>query len=115
LHTYFVSDSSILVHNTCERPYSPSPKHEPGGWGTEMDLDSATAQRVLSEGILGPNGRQVYGYHNGKMYEFQPDNVGAYHGYPVPGNEVPTAVLRTLRDAKIITRSEYGRFLRGKA
>lgn len=45
-----------------------------------MDLDNETAQSVLSKGMTGPNRRQVYAFHEGKLYEFQPDNVGGYHG-----------------------------------
>ena len=96
-----------------QRRYDPSPKHAEGGFGTLMDLDDATARRVLNEGITGPNGKQVYGFHDGKIYEFQPDNVGGFHGYPVPGTEVPNQVLRQWRDAGVITDAEYRRFVRG--
>lgn len=64
---------------TCARwgeklKYSPTKKHEKGGWGTLMDLDNGTASEVLNNSQQG--GKQKYGFHNGKMYEFQPDNVG---------------------------------------
>src|SRR6185503_8786496 len=85
------------------RKYVPSPKHEPGGWGTPMDLNDTTAQAVLNAGVPGPNGKQIYGLHDGRIYEFQPDNVGGFHGYPVPGTEVPPAVLRQWRDQGLIT------------
>ncbi|SOY59690.1 Filamentous hemagglutinin family N-terminal domain protein (fragment) (plasmid) [Cupriavidus taiwanensis] len=45
------------------------------------------------------------------MYEFQPDNVGGWHGYPVPG---PTSVLRTLLQRGDITKAEYGKLIKGK-
>ena len=94
--------------------YSPTQKHRPGGWGTEMDLDDATAGQVLDNGMFGPNGNQRYGYHNGRLYEFQPDNVGGFHGYPIRGNEAPPEVLRELRDNGTITKSEYNKFVKGK-
>ena len=47
---------------------SPSPKHEPGGWGTPMDLNDTTAQAVLNAGVPGPNGKQIYGLHDGRIY-----------------------------------------------
>jgi len=72
------------------------------------------AQNVLDQGILAPNGRQIYGYHNGKVYEFMPDNGGGYHGYPVPGTEVPAQVLRTMRDQGTISSAQYGRLIRGR-
>ena len=46
----------------------PSPKHEPGGWGTPMDLNDTTAQAVLNAGVPGPNGKQIYGLHDGRIY-----------------------------------------------
>jgi hypothetical protein len=104
----------VVTDRFDSRTYTPTAKHEPGGWGTEMDLDRETAERVLNDGILSPNQRQVYGYRNGKVYEFQPDNVGGYHGYPVPGNEVPPPVLRQMRDEGTITNSEYKKLTKGK-
>lgn len=95
------------------RNYVPSPKHERGGAGTQMDLDPETAQQVLEEGI--GSGRQVYGYHNGQLYTFQPDNAGGYHGYPVPGSRVPIQVLREMRDqGTIATNAEYERLRKEK-
>jgi hypothetical protein len=75
--------------------YIPSPKHAPGGWGTLMDLSNEVAQAVLDKGIVG--GRQIYGYYDGKFYEFQSDNAGGFHGYPIPPNEVPPKVLKELQ------------------
>jgi hypothetical protein len=50
---------------------------------------------------------------DGRLYEFQPDNAGGWHGYPIPGNEAPIAVLRGLRDNGAITNAEYNRMRRG--
>ncbi|MGD8218315.1 hypothetical protein ACNT2N_12215 [Pseudomonas thivervalensis] len=77
-----------------------------------MDLDDRTAQEVLSSSISG--GKQQYGFHEGKLYEFQPDNAGGWHGYPIPGNEAPSSVLRKLRDDGIVTPAEYNRLRKGK-
>jgi hypothetical protein len=76
--------------------YVPSPKHAPGGWGTLMDLSDEVAQAVLDKGVV--NGRQIYGYFEGKFYEFQSDNAGGFHGYPVPPNEVPSNVIKQMQD-----------------
>lgn len=78
--------------------YVPSPKHEVGGWGTPMDLNDETAQRVLDRGVR--YGRQIYGYHDGKFYEFQYDNAEGYHGYPV--SRVPTPVVRKMQASGIL-------------
>lgn len=96
------------------RKYQPTQKHEKGGWGTEMDLPPETAQTVLDNGITGPNGSQIYGHHDRKLYEFQPDNTGGYHGYPVRGTEVPPKVLRTMKDNGTITNAEYNKFRKGQ-
>jgi hypothetical protein len=74
----------------------PSPKHALGGWGTLMDLNDEDAQAILNKGVV--NGRQIYGYFKGKFYEFQSDNVGGFHGYPVPLNEVPSKVIKKMQD-----------------
>lgn len=76
--------------------YVSSPKHAPGGWGTLMDLSDEVAQAVLDKGVV--NGRQIYGYFEGKFYEFQSDNAGGFHGYPVPPNEVPSNVIKQMQD-----------------
>ncbi|MDB6375134.1 hypothetical protein [Photorhabdus bodei] len=47
---------------------------------------------ILNNSIQG--GKQRYGIADGKLYEFQPDNAGGWHGYPIPGNEAPPKVLR---------------------
>ena len=92
--------------------YNPTKKHGPGGWGTLMDLDYNTAYNVLLNSV--PGGKQRYGYHDGKLYEFQPDNVDGWHGYPVKGTEVPPSVLRYFRDNGIITSPQYNKMIKGK-
>lgn len=92
--------------------YSPTDKHKPGGWGTEMNLDDATAFKVLnaSESL----GKQKYGIHEGVIYEFQPDNVGGWHGYPIPGIELVgqkggSKILREWLKIEKITKTEYNK------
>ncbi len=92
--------------------YQPTRKHEKGGWGTEMDLDKKTAQNVLDDSVQA--GKQRYGWYNGKLYEFQPDNAGGWHGYPIRGNEAPVSALRDLLSRDVITRAEYTQLIRGK-
>ncbi len=79
------------------RRYVPTLKHAPGGRGTRMDLNDETAQTVLDDGIA--YGGQVYGYHHGKLYIFQYDNAGGYHGYPV--DRVPIPVIRKMQETGI--------------
>jgi hypothetical protein len=96
-----------------DHKYELTKKHARGGWGTEMDLDNDTAQEVLNNGLTSPNGRQVYGYRDSKIYEFQPGH-NAYHGYPVPAGEVPSSVLKEFLDQGLITKSEYNRMRKNK-
>lgn len=77
-----------------------------------MDLDDASATEVLNNSIQG--GRQRYGYKDGKLYEFQPDNAGGWHGYPIKGNEAPPSVLKEMKETGIISKPEYNRMIRGK-
>jgi len=92
--------------------YAPSKKHQKGGWGTEMDLDDATASKVLNNSIQG--GKQRYGWFNGKLYEFQPDNQGGWHGYPIKGTEAPISVLKQLLQRKDINNAQYNKLIKGK-
>lgn len=75
--------------------------------GTPMDLSNQEAKKVLNDSVQG--GKQRYGYSGGKIYEFQPDNVGGWHGYPIPWNEAPVSVLRGLRDNGEINNAEYNK------
>lgn len=90
----------------------PSPKHALGGWGTPMDLSDSQAQNVLNNSIQG--GKQKYGLSGGKLYEFQPDNVGGWHGYPVQGTEVPPKVSREFLSRGDISKAEYNKMIKGK-
>lgn len=91
-----ITNLTYVSHAKNLRPcYVPSPKHALGGWGTLMDLNDEVAQAVLDKGIV--SGRQIYGYYNGKFYEFQYDNFAGFHGYPVEENEVPYKVIESLK------------------
>ncbi|GAB4291380.1 MAG: hypothetical protein Fur0025_26530 [Oscillatoriaceae cyanobacterium] len=76
--------------------YVPSPKHAPGGWGTLMDITDEEAQAILDTGIA--SGKQIYAYYQGKYYEFQDDNAGGFHGYPVDSREVPADVIKRITE-----------------
>ena len=93
---------SVQVFKDLHRKYVPNPKHAIGGWGSLMDLSDDVAQQVLNDGIQDPSGKQIYSYHQGKFYEFQPDNAGGYHGYLIQDESVPTKVLKLMRERRII-------------
>jgi hypothetical protein len=89
--------TDVSQANKLRPRYVPTRKHDAsrGGWGTLMDLGDEVAQAVLDKGVV--NGRQIYGYFEGKFYEFQSDNVGGFHGYPVALNEVPPKVIKKMQ------------------
>lgn len=95
-----------------ELRYVPSAKHAAGGFGTRMDLDPQVAKEVLNRGLLGPNGRQIYSFHDRKIYEFQPDGTGSFHGYPISSRELPTQVLRNMLEGGMIDTPQYRELLR---
>lgn len=101
-----------LAYTPEKSKYVPSHKHAAGGWGTPMDLSDSKAQEVLNNSIQG--GEQKYGVSDGKIYEFQPDNVGGWHGYPVPGTEAPPKVLREILARGDINKAEYNKMIKGK-
>ena len=70
-----------------------------------MDLDPMSAQIVLNSSVRG--GKDRYGYSSGKVYQFYPDNVGGYHGYPVVGSKVDGSVLKALRDSGLFNNKIY--------
>ncbi|MEI2264974.1 hypothetical protein MKZ79_06990 [Erwinia sp. CGal63] len=105
-------DDLAYLSDSSENKYVPSPKHALGGWGTPMDLSDTKAQEVLNDSIQG--GKQRYGMNSGKVYEFQPDNVGGWHGYPIPGTEAPPKILREFLNRGDVTKAEYNKLIKGK-
>ena len=77
-----------------------------------MDLSLEQGREALASSVK--SGKQRYSYYNGKIYKFQPDNAGGWHGYPVSGKEVPTEVLRDYKTKGIISISEYRRIIKDK-
>ncbi|MCX8567126.1 MAG: hypothetical protein ON057_001853 [Glomeribacter sp. 1016415] len=77
-----------------------------------MNLSDAEAKEVLDNSIQ--SGKQRYGVHNGQMYEFQPDNVGGWHGYAIKGSKVPASILREFSTQGSIAQSKYKKIIKGK-
>lgn len=86
----------------------------PWGGATKMDLDDATAQRVLNCTIQ--HGDQRYGHHQGKLYCFQTEDHGTtWHGYPIGVSELarlgnPPA-LEELIEAGFMSEAERGNLM----
>ena len=101
------------VRNMADKS-APTKKHQQGGWGTLMDLPDNVAQDVLNKSIQGGTKKQKYSYHEGKLYEFQPDAQGGWHGYPIKGTEAPPDVLKKLKENGQVTSAEYKKLVKGK-
>ena len=98
--------------------YEPSPKHDPKtgypGASKSNIPDIKTGQELLENSYGSSKVKQRYVWYRGKLVEFQPGNDGTWHDYTVDGNEVPTDVLRQMRDDGSITNSEYNKLKKGK-
>lgn len=93
--------------------YSPTFKHTKYGFGSKMDLDYNTASEVLNSSTK--LGRQRYGYKNGKIYEFQNDNVGGWHGYPIPYSEMGQGgadIVRNWQKSGLMSKAEYNKLIK---
>ena len=97
--------------------YAPSPKHEPGGWGSKNPIKSPQeGQHLLETGYK--SGKQVYNVtSDGTIVKFQPANTpgNEYHSYKVDSpRDIPASILKAmLRDGKI-SRAEYNKIRKGK-
>ena len=93
--------------------YAPSPKHGPGGWGSEDPIKTPQeGQQLLETGYK--DGKQRYNVtSNGTIVKFQPANTpgNEYHSYKVDSpRDIPASVLKAmLRDGKI-SRVSYSFF-----
>ena len=97
--------------------YLPSPKHEPGGWGSENPIKSNhEGQQLLNEGY--PDGKQIYNVtEDGIIVKFQPDNTpyNTYHAYQVSKpRDIPPSILKQMLKDNKITRADYNRIRTGK-
>jgi len=105
-----------------ELKYLPHKKHnQQGTWNgaSVMDLSDDVAQKVLQESKQ--LGRQRYGIKDGKIYEFQSDNAGTYHGYEIPASELVkkkggggSKILKEWLKEDKITKPEYNKFIKNK-
>lgn len=68
--------------------YERNPKHEitedksvKGKVHSAMELDDATAQLILTNGVK--VGKSVFNFHEGQWYKFHCHNENKYHGFPI--------------------------------
>jgi len=86
------------------RIYESNPKHEISQLGnlkgkgvvSIMELEKGDAQIVLNKAI--PDGQKLYGYNDGKFYEFQCHKDNCWHGY-CAHDGIPENIQRRLTDS----------------
>ena len=73
-------------------------------------------QQSLNNAYSSDETKQLYNLYDGKLVKFQPDNVGGYHAYEVidPAEEVPTDVLRQMKNDGLISNVQYNKWIRNK-
>lgn len=87
------------------------------GGGPNPIPNDEVGQELLNSAYSSSKNKQLYNYYNGKLIKFQPDNsIGGWHAYEVsnPAKEVPADVLRQMLDDKLITKTEYIKFIKNK-
>ncbi|MDO5540880.1 MAG: hypothetical protein Q4F83_12570 [Eubacteriales bacterium] len=92
----------VFIHSSILniRIYELNPKHKIGhNWGSPMDLDDETAQKILDTAIIYENDDKcLINYYKGKYYVFRRHINNCYHGYI--NNGVPENIKRKFSDAK---------------
>lgn len=102
-----------------QRKYEPNPKHKwPKGYGSlcPRSLDSADVDALLQDAVLVETGEAptLYAVKENWCFEIRPTRleVGLWHGYPVPGFEVPHDAFVQLREAGRLTAAQVKRLRR---
>ena len=68
-----------------------NPGQHSGPSGTHLDITAQEAEALLNDRVncfQVPSKRQYVGVRNTKIYVFQDDNAGGFHGYPSTGADV---------------------------
>ncbi|WP_437906348.1 hypothetical protein WME95_50570 [Sorangium sp. So ce327] len=118
----FLSATNVLwkqqLTSPALRKYAPTPKHAgrggPGVKGTIMDLDDAQARQLLQSALhdaaapLRDKAPRLWGYRNGKVYQFHYDNAGGWHGFS-DDVKPPDYVIQQWRATKAISEAEFNR------
>lgn len=94
------------------RRYEPNPKHKPGPAGVGSlcpeELTIEEAQGLLEQAITDPTtsgAGSLWIYSRGWVFRARPTDVArdVWHGYPVPGCDVPKEVMQEFRQRNWVT------------
>lgn len=103
------------------RQYEPNVKHKwPQGFGTLCPVEMATdeAKRLLLAAVAVPEeGHALWAVEGDWCFVARPTRLeeDVWHGYPVPGSEVPNSVWKALIAAGTIDEHRKGRLRKQKA
>jgi hypothetical protein len=95
------------------RQYEPNPKHKPGplqhGTLCPEDLTRADAQRLLEEAVPDPTSQgtgSLWIYDQGWVFCARATDAqrDVWHGYPVPGCDVPKEVMQLFKEKGWVDR-----------
>jgi hypothetical protein len=84
------------------------------GLGTDMDdhdwINSTAATRFASS-VAHPGGlERRYATMNGIAFEAKPTDDDTWHGYPIPWQSVPPAILRVWKRARVVKSKQISSF-----
>ncbi|EGO64341.1 hypothetical protein, partial [Acetonema longum] len=101
------------------RKYVPNPKHDTPGRDISPNPfgnNTTAGQKSLETAYSSSGNKQLYNVHDGKLVKFQPDNAGGFHPYEVinPAAEVPTDVLRQMKNDGLISNAQYNKWIKNK-
>lgn len=88
--------------------YCPQWSHETAssGLGNDMaahDWENTLAAAMFAYSTLHPGGQERrYATKHGIAFEAKPSNDGSWHGYPIPWQSVPTAILSGWKKAGLV-------------
>lgn len=117
-----MADADATSDRAMARIYEPwVEKHKPPrGFGSRCPpMDQSRTALMLSQAVADPNSNRepptLYYAQGEAAFAAHEHAPGRYHGYPVPGREVPPAALRELRERGHITDVEFKRLLKQAA
>lgn len=117
--TYPLKESAneASIDNVNPMIYSPSPKHEKYGYGSNNPIKTQDeGQFLLDTGYQ--NGKQIYNItKDGIIVKFQPDNTpyGGYHSYEVSKpRDIPPDILKSMLADGKISKARYTQLRKGK-
>lgn len=74
------------------------------------DWNMTAACQMLKASVESPDGRRRYATANGIAFEAKLTGDGTWHGYPIPWENVPAAILKAWRDSGQVSKRDLRRY-----